>query len=57
MKKYLLILALAMTCTRAFSGPFGTPTIYRCENEEVICYTKHYHESGLYCHFKNKGGY
>jgi hypothetical protein len=56
-KKYLLVLALTMTCTKVVSGSLMTPTIYRCENEEVICYTKHEHRSGLYCHFKNEGGY
>ena len=52
MKKYLIVLALTMTCTEVFENNFQKPTIYRCENEEVICYTKHYHESGIYCHFK-----
>ena len=55
MKKYLLILAFTMTCTEVVESSFFSLNIYRCENKEVVCYTKTDSRSGIYCHFKDKG--
>lgn len=49
MKKILfsLMLVTAMTCTKMGNG------IYRCENEEAICYIYDgYKEGGIDCKFK-----
>lgn len=50
MNKYLFLL-FAMTCIKT-SGGGRFPDIWRCENDEVVCYTRHYEESGIDCKFK-----
>lgn len=51
MKKLLcFVLAITMSCqmiTKGFGG-----AIKRCENDEVICYTKTSKHSSLFCKFK-----
>ena len=49
MTKYLFLL-FAMTCIQTSGGRF--PDIWRCENNEVVCYTRRYNESGIDCKFK-----
>jgi hypothetical protein len=52
--RYLLSLMLVatMTCKQVMSGKFS---IYRCENNEVICYvTETYYSDGISCKFKEQ---
>ena len=54
MKKILFLFVLAMTCEKV-PGGLTLPNIWRCENDEVICYTRHLENAGIYCKFKHKG--
>lgn len=53
MKKYLasLMLVTAMTCTKVYGD--WTVIVYRCENNEVICYTN-ITDGGFDCKFKEQ---
>lgn len=54
MKKFTLTfciaLSLQMSCEKLISELTG-PTVYRCENEEVVCYVDGWH-GGVSCKFK-----
>lgn len=52
MKKIIFMLVLAMSCERVLFGGVGVGNIIRCENDEVICYTKSAADSGIICKFK-----
>lgn len=54
--KYLLSLMLvtAMTC-QSVKTPMGYARMYRCENDEVICYYyENYYKGGMSCKFKEQ---
>jgi len=50
MKKILLLLVLAMNCENV-AGSFSTPVVWRCENDEAICYIDS--RTGISCKFKD----
>lgn len=52
MKKFIftLVLVTQMTCEAVFEE--FTKIIYRCENDEVVCYTITGGHKGLQCEFK-----
>ena len=52
MKKIILILLVAMTCERVTTEGWNAVNLYRCENDEVICYSGGF-RSGLSCKFKD----
>lgn len=54
MKKILFCLVLAMTCEKYVITTMIQHAIYRCENDEVICYTvdEGIRPGGLFCKFK-----
>ena len=39
-KKFMFLLAFTMTCETVVEATFSSPSIWRCENDEVICYVK-----------------
>ena len=52
MKKIILLLMLSMTCEKVETPRFY-PNLFRCENDEVVCYIfDAYREGGLSCNFK-----
>lgn len=52
MKKFMLILAFMMTCEKVVDSHLTFYPIYRCENEEVICYVGQGYGAHPYCKFK-----
>lgn len=51
MRKFLLLLTLSMICKEVLSG---FTFIYRCENDEIICYIYDKMNKGdIFCKFKN----
>lgn len=52
MKKFLFLLAFALTCQKVHGEGFNEIKIYRCENSEVICYMSSYRAAPLFCKFK-----
>lgn len=53
MKKILFMFAFAMVCEKVTDVSFTNPVLYRCENEEVVCYTSSDNRSGISCNWKN----
>ncbi len=58
MRKFLFLLALTMTCQNVEKGNSYIrgvwSSIYRCENEEVVCYiAEQSNGSGISCKFKS----
>lgn len=53
MKKILFLIAFTMTCKEVTEG--WVPAIYRCENDEVVCYVKPGRDAGLFCIKKERG--
>lgn len=51
MKKIILLLALIMSCEKMALDGLYNFMVYRCENEEVICYSSGYY-GGFSCKFK-----
>ena len=51
MKRFLFLMVLSMACKEVV-GSIRLPHIWRCENEEVVCYTRRLEQSGIYCKFK-----
>lgn len=51
MKQIILLLAFTLTCENITPHRFYSYDVYRCENEEVICYSAG-HRGGLSCKFK-----
>ena len=53
MKKiFIFLFGIAMVCENVNFG-IKTPTVYRCENDEVICYS-HIANGGISCKWKNE---
>lgn len=53
MKKILFLLVLTMTCQKVYDGGTLGYDYYRCENDEVICYTTNQNYGRpLTCKFK-----
>lgn len=51
MRKFLLLLTLSMICKEVLSGFMF---MYRCENDEIICYIYDKMDKGdIFCKFKN----
>ena len=51
-KKFMFILAFTMTCETVVEATLTTYPIWRCENNEVICYVGHGYGAKLFCKFK-----
>lgn len=52
-KNIFLLLALSFVCKEQIISTFYGLSLYRCENEEVICYIANgAKKSGIFCNFK-----
>lgn len=51
-KLFCLIIGLTMTCEIVRKGDISSYSIFRCENEEVVCYVGRGDTNPLFCKFK-----
>lgn len=51
-KKFMFLLAFTMVCEKVIPAGFSFNSVYRCENEEVICYVGQGYSANPYCKFK-----